>query len=90
MLRRPGAGVVPGSPSTGNGSGGRTCAVAGCRTLPVDWRAGVCWRGLDGRRELLAGQRGGRLAASPLDPLRSTARTWTPQRLAGGVSSSDA
>jgi hypothetical protein len=62
------ASVVPGSPSTGNGLGGWTCAVLGCRTLPVDWRVGVRWRGLDGLGELLAGQRGGRLAASPLDP----------------------
>jgi hypothetical protein len=62
------AGVVPGSPSTGNGLGRRTCAVAGYGTLPVDWRVGVRRRGLDGRGELPAGQRGGRLAASPLDP----------------------
>jgi hypothetical protein len=62
------AGVVPGSPSTGNGLGGRTCAVVECRTLPVDWRVGLRRRGLDGQGELLAGQRGGRLAASPLDP----------------------
>jgi len=40
-------------------------------------RVGVRRRGLDGQGELLAGQRGGRLAASLLDPLRSTARTWT-------------
>jgi hypothetical protein len=42
--------------------------VAGCGTLPVDWRVGVRRRGLDGQVELLASQRGGRLAASPLDP----------------------
>jgi hypothetical protein len=36
--------------------------------LPVDGRVGLRRRGLDGRGELLAGQRGGRLAASPLDP----------------------
>jgi hypothetical protein len=62
------AGVVPGGPSTGNGFGVWVCAVAGCRTLPVDCRLGLRRRGLDGQGELLAGQRGGRLAASPLDP----------------------
>jgi hypothetical protein len=49
--------------------------------LPVDWRVGVRWRGLDGQGELLAGQRGGRLAASLFNALRSTARTRMPLRV---------
>jgi len=34
--------------------------------LPVDWRVGVRWRGLDGQGELMAGQRGGG-SPPPLD-----------------------
>jgi hypothetical protein len=62
------AGVVPGRPSTVNGFSVRTCAVAGYRTLPVDGRVGVRRRGLDGRGELLASQRGGGSPPPPLDP----------------------
>ncbi len=66
------AGMVPGSPSTGNGLGVWTCAVAGCRRLPVDWRAGPRWRGLDGQGRLLASQRG-EARRRLLDPLREHA-----------------
>jgi hypothetical protein len=62
------ASVVPGSPSTGNGPGVWTCAVAGCRTLPVDRRVGLRWRGLGGQGELLAGQRGGGSPPPPRPP----------------------
>jgi hypothetical protein len=63
-----GAGAIPGSLSTGNGFGGRTCTSAGCWTLPVDWRVGLRRRDLDGQGELLAGQRGGGSPPSPSTP----------------------
>jgi hypothetical protein len=62
------ASVVPGGPSTGNGLDGRTCAAAGCRTLPVDRRVGVRRLGLDGQGELLASQRGGGSPPPPSTP----------------------